>query len=114
MIPLDGEKFDSDNNEDDESSPTYTEDDEDYSPSQSTNGGYVPVPVQDNYYQDDESNLPPEPCRACNMTGNCPVCDGSGQVMEKIFGIDEMQPCDCKACYGLGKCQGCNGTGYLR
>lgn len=118
LIPLENGSSHSDYSGNDESSRSYSEEEEYDTPSQSADESYVPVPVpvpvQDNYYQDEDSYSSQSPCQVCRMTGQCQVCDGTGQVMEKVIGLDEMQPHHCRACYGSGRCQGCNGTGYLQ
>lgn len=52
-------------------------------------------------------------CIACDSTGKCPDCDGTGDV-EHVCSCElcELAYEDCIQCDGKGKCQECDGTGY--
>lgn len=56
------------------------------------------------------------PCRACNNSGSCPVCHGSGRGpigINYYASPHEIIEGDCKSCNGSGRCSGCGGDGYL-
>lgn len=45
------------------------------------------------------------PCPACNTSGNCSACNGTGQ--------QTRPPRTCPACAGSGNCSACGGSGQL-
>lgn len=53
---------------------------------------------------DDENNKNLSECRACDGTGICRVCGGSGR---------DSQGCSCFVCRGTGRCHVCNGRGKI-
>ncbi|MEE0978136.1 MAG: hypothetical protein UH625_01875 [Muribaculaceae bacterium] len=59
-------------------------------------GGYVPQ-YGDNVDDVDHS------CRACNNTGVCNGCHGSGYAYDNVR---------CNMCHGSGKCMNCGGKGW--
>jgi primosomal protein N' len=48
-------------------------------------------------------------CPACNGTGKCSDCEGTGNSTYYNYG----SPIKCSICNGTGKCKECNGTGKL-
>jgi len=105
-------------------SELITEDDEE-DESQTSTGGY------DNYPNNDYTPYPtptPEPiqsptprrdqCRACNGTGNCPVCNGNCQTHTKrvynySLGCYDLEWESCQTCGGSGRHAACGGDGWL-
>ena len=58
------------------------------------------------------------PCRACNNTGDCNQCNGSGLDKNKIVNNYDSGTLDivngiCKRCRGSKKCISCKGDGWL-
>ena len=68
----------------------------------------VPTPVPTE--QGDE-----KPCYFCRQSGDCPYCDGKGQIhdyiMEMFVDKDVMKKCE--KCNGSGKCPKCDGDGII-
>ena len=57
-----------------------------------------------------------QPCRVCNNTGRCRVCDGNGQTHTKrVFNYDlncyDLVDEPCNTCGGNGYCEACHGDG---
>jgi uncharacterized protein (TIGR02996 family) len=51
--------------------------------------------------------LPSPSCDTCQSTGNCPDCDGAGELAGDYFADDGMSPCE--RCRGQGVCNECGG-----
>lgn len=49
------------------------------------------------------------PCYACNQTGKCNGCKGTGK--DKAYTINGTVIIDCGACNGTGRCKYCGGDG---
>lgn len=48
-------------------------------------------------------------CAACNGTGNCRLCKGSGMYIISCYsGIDKSDHSTCPQCRGSGRCQSCS------
>lgn len=56
-------------------------------------------------------------CRACNASGSCRVCEGTGRTKSHLsYSYNDgayLTEEDCSTCRGTGKCQACGGDGYL-
>ena len=48
------------------------------------------------------------PCYLCHTDGKCRACEGSGEILNHVWGWTER----CDACNGSGKCKLCKGDGY--
>ena len=88
-------------------------------------GNYYDIPINSSYSQGnsyDTSNPTREAvrrsCMTCNNTGNCPLCDGSGQTHTKrvynySLGCYDLEYETCRSCRGTGNCTACKGDGWL-
>ena len=57
-----------------------------------------------------------QPCRVCNSTGRCRVCDGKGLTHTKrVYNYDlncyDLADEPCRTCEGNGYCNACHGDG---
>jgi RecJ-like exonuclease len=50
-------------------------------------------------------------CSACNGSGSCTNCDGTGQTTFYMVGSTEPHYMTCTWCKGSGKCGACGGSG---
>jgi len=53
------------------------------------------------------------PCRRCNNSGQCVICNGGGQKQYQGFD-NRVEIKRCPGCSGTGKCKDCNGTGQAK
>jgi len=58
------------------------------------------------FVADTSSETVTVPCGACNRSGRCPGCSGSGSVLLPMGFMN------CPMCFGQGKCSWCEGKGY--
>ena len=84
-----------------------------------SNTDYYPSPYQEQspYAEPTPSPQPySQPCRVCNATGRCRVCDGSGQTHTKrVYDYNlncyDLEYESCNTCGGSGICNACHGDG---
>jgi hypothetical protein len=50
-------------------------------------------------------------CSACNGTGKCPQCRGTGHLGYPGYGPVDTYHSPCIACQKSGVCRACRGTG---
>lgn len=99
-----------------EPSQSYVEDE---MPSPNLNTDPTPdYPISTYSPSNDVESTHRYPCRACKQSGNCPVCDGSGQTKTRLIRDSELGVLDteyetCETCGGSGLCFSCKGDGWL-
>ena len=76
---------------------------------QMVNGGGLPMPSPVSFYDVSSGSGSAYRCAACNGTGNCRLCKGSGMYITPCYtGLDKSDHSTCPQCRGSGRCQSCN------